>query len=184
MIALPAASPVQENGFLAIGGDFQDFFAGLGIPSHRTQGDFQDHIGSLRPCFESGRTVDAGIGHDMLAVFEVKEGPKLGIAPQDDVTATAPITPVRTSFGRDFVSVKMHGTGTTAARSATDFDIIDEISFGHGASGPVSSRRPPVSVYRFLRYSRCHQLPSICFGWHSIGRRALSWLGILRCVER
>ena len=69
--------------------------------------------------------------HDMLAVFKVDKSPELRIRPENDVTATSAVTPVRTSLRNILLPPHMRRTRTTIARTAIYLHIVNKIRIRH-----------------------------------------------------
>jgi hypothetical protein len=68
---------------------------------------------------------------DVLAVLEVKEGPTLVIAFENDVTSTATIASVRTSFGNSTGAVEVGTACPSFARGAVDLDVVNKVGICH-----------------------------------------------------
>lgn len=68
---------------------------------------------------------------DMLAVFQVDEGPELWISPENDMASAAAVTSVWAAFWDVFGPVKMHRTCTSVTGDAVDLDVVYEIAVRH-----------------------------------------------------
>ena len=106
--------------FLSVEFNFKMLFTRFRISCYGSQWNFKYNIFSICPCFEGAATTLTRFSNDMLSVFEMQQGPVLLISSYDDMSASSPITTIRTTFGCEFISVKMYGTCTTCTGAATD----------------------------------------------------------------
>lgn len=67
----------------------------------------------------------------MLAIFQVQQGPQLGLPLHEDVAAPAAVATIRATLGSEFISVKMHGTATAFSGANENLDIIYKVRFCH-----------------------------------------------------
>ena len=104
---------------------------GLGVLHDRSGGHLQDNVGAVLPLAERAAAGRPVLRLDMLAVFQVNQRPELRIRPQDDVSAPAAVTAVRSAFRNIFRPVQMHRTRAAVAGCAIYLDVVYEIGFCH-----------------------------------------------------
>ena len=76
-------------------------------------------------------TVLAILGENVLAVFEVYEGPVLRVSFEYDMASPATVSPVRSSLRDILRTVEMHRTGTAVSRPAEYLYVVYEIAVCH-----------------------------------------------------
>jgi hypothetical protein len=64
---------------------------------------------------------------DVLVVFQMEQGPKLFVAPYDNVTSTSTIAAVGSSFGNVLFPSEMGGASSAIAGFGVDFYVINEV---------------------------------------------------------
>jgi len=115
-IAFSAVPPFEEDHGLAIFGHFTQKLSGFSILGDGSQRNFQEFVGSAFAGFFLAPSILTGFGLDMLSIFEVQEGPHLGIAPEDYIAPLASVSSIGTSFGNKHFSPP--GDNTLASLSA------------------------------------------------------------------
>ena len=101
------APPQPEHLLLTIAGDLEKLIAGLGIPGHGSERNFEHHILAIGTGFKSSGSIGAVPGKNMFPVFQVDQGPELLVAPEDNMSPSSTVTSVGTSLTGEFVPVQM-----------------------------------------------------------------------------
>ena len=110
-----AVAAAQELYLLAVVCHLAEEFAGFGIENNSSAGHVDNHVLSVLAKRAATGTALAVAGKNVAAVSERQQGPHVAVATEYYMTATAAVTPVRTSFGNIFCSVEMTRTGATLA---------------------------------------------------------------------
>ena len=130
-IAQTALAAFQPDDFLAIFQNFHLFEARFFVTGDGTKGHINVHV----LAGTTGTVVAAAgfpvIGMYELVIAEVKQGPGVFVAPQDDMRAAAAITPVGAGQRIVFGAHKMFDTGAAMAAPAKNPDLIYKIAFFH-----------------------------------------------------
>ena len=67
----------------------------------------------------------------MFAVFQVQQGPQLGIAPQDNMASASAIAAVRPALGFEFFPVKVQTARAAVTGAGVKFNIVYKV-IAHG----------------------------------------------------
>ncbi len=133
-VAQAAAAARYEDALLAVAGDFEFDLAGFGVFGYRAEGHVEHDILAVGAVAVVAAPVAAVPGQDVLAVFERQQGPDIAVASQNDVPAPPPVAAVGAAFGVAGIAMQMGRTRPPFARTATDFHVVHEVLFGHGAA--------------------------------------------------
>jgi hypothetical protein len=112
---------------LAIFGDLKFHDTGFGIPGDRTERYIQDNILAPGAGLVGALTGTALVRDNVLAIFEVEQGPDIAVTPQDNGTPIAAIAAVRSTIGIAFLVEKMHGARPSFSGSGANFYVINKI---------------------------------------------------------
>jgi len=109
---------------------FAEHFTGLIVLHHRTQWHLDDLVltGLSRALVAGAHP--AIIGDHVFGVAQVQQGPQLGIAAQDDVTAAAAITAIGAALGHVLLAAEVAAALPPFPGAALDADVVDEVHTG------------------------------------------------------
>ena len=130
-IPLSAFAAFTEDDFLLILGQLKQDPLVFSIANDSAQGYLDVYVCSVRtrtPVLASRGTV---LRFEVFFEFEVVEGPKVFVGPDDHVPASSSVSSVGTAFGIVFFAVQMRGTFAAVAGCGPDLNIVNKVSFGH-----------------------------------------------------
>jgi hypothetical protein len=99
VVSLSAAAPAHQYMGLSVFGDLALEFIRLRVSGNGSQGYFHDHILAAGAGHQLSRSGLPAFGPDVLGVFEVEEGPKMLVPPEDHMASATPVTAVGAAPG-------------------------------------------------------------------------------------
>jgi hypothetical protein len=136
-ITLTALTARKQDGCLIMFIDLADDLTGLKIARHSTQRHFEDDVLAAFAEAECAAAPLAVVCEYMLAILQVKQGPELFIAFQDQVTAATAITTIRSTFADELFSVEMRASRATMSRTTEYLYVVYEIFQNVNLSGTM-----------------------------------------------
>ena len=125
-VAKTALAARQQQQLLSMFGDFADFFAGYIVAHDHAKGNIEDGVLAITAFAFGAFAVVAVFCGDKFAVFQVQQGPELGVPPEDHTSAIATITTIRATEGHVFLTPPMDDSFPPVAALEIDLYVVNK----------------------------------------------------------
>jgi hypothetical protein len=127
--SVPASSSSTggEYVFLSVFCDLCDYLIGICVACDGTQWNFQYLIFAACTGPVLFFAPVTGGGNYVLSVLEMKQRPKLGVTPQDDVPTTATVATIGPAVWHKLFAMKMQIASAATSRTGTKLNVVDKI---------------------------------------------------------